>query len=300
MARFAYVNGRFVHHAHAMIHVEDRGYQFADGVYEVITLIEGGFIDEDGHLARLRRSLGELRIAPPLAEGPLRLVMRELVRRNGVRNGLLYLQATRGVAPRDFKFPTAPKSALVMTTRRSGPALAAAEAKPVAVVTAPDQRWARRDIKTTGLLAQVLAKQKAAESGAFETWMVDGDGFVTEGASSNAWIVTRDGTLVTRQADPSILSGVTGNSIENLAQELGIRIERRAFTVAEALNAKEAFLTSATTFCLPIGLIDGRPIGNGDPDGITAQLRRAYLDYARRRQDRTFPWSQSSIASAAG
>jgi D-alanine transaminase len=289
MARFAYVNGRFVRHEAAAVHIEDRGYQFADGVYEVVTVLGGGLIDEPGHLARLKRSLGELRIAMPVSEAVLKLKMRELVRRNGVKDGYLYLQVTRGVAPRDFKFPKAARSALVMTTRRQTFQAAMGEAG-VKVVSVPDIRWARRDIKSTGLLAQVLAKQAAAEAGAFEAWMVGPDGYVTEGSSSNAWIVTRDGVLVTRQADHSILHGITGNSIEALAHEAGIRVERRPFTLAEAHEAREAFLTSATTFCIAITEIDGKPVANGHPGELARMLRQAYFDYGRTRQAQPFAW----------
>jgi D-alanine transaminase len=291
MARLAYVNGRFVPHADAVVHIEDRGFQLADGVYEVVTILDGGFVDEAGHLARLAYSLGELRIAAPMSERALKLVMRSLIRRNRIRNGLLYLQVTRGVAPRDFKFPKSATSTIVMTTRRIG-SPQVTDDTGVGVVTVADIRWARRDIKSVGLLAQVLAKQAAAEAGAFEAWMVDGEGFVTEGASSNAWIVTRDGVLVTRQPDHSILHGITGNSIEGLARLRGIPVERRAFTLMEAFEAREAFLSSATTFCIPIVRIDDRVIANGHPGEIAQSLRRDYLDYARRGQGKTFPWHQ--------
>jgi D-alanine transaminase len=290
VTRLAYVNGRFVRHADAFVHIEDRGYQFADGVYEVVTILDGGFVDESGHLARLNRSLAELCIAMPFSDAVLRLVMRELVRRNDVRDGYLYLQITRGVAPRDFKFPKSPKSAVVMTTRRQKFAPTLPDGAGVRVVTVPDIRWARRDIKSVGLLAQVLAKQAAADAGAFEAWMVDADGHVTEGASSNAWIVTHDGVLVTRQADNAILHGITGNSIERLAGELGIAVERRPFSVAEAYEAREAFVTSATTFCLPVTQIDGRPIANGHPGEVACRLRQSYFDYGLKRQEQAFPW----------
>ncbi len=290
MARQAYVNGRFVRHTDATVHIEDRGYQFADGVYEVVTVLGGRFIDEPGHLARLKHSLGELRIAMPVTDAVLRLLMRELVRRNGIRDGYLYLQITRGVAPRDFKFPKSSKSALVMTTRkqRFSPELPGDQG--IKVATVPDIRWARRDIKSIGLLAQVLAKQAATEAGAFEAWMVDPEGFVTEGASSNAWILTKDGVLVTRQADHSVLHGITGNSIEQLAGELGVKIERRPFTLAEAREAREAFISSATTFCLAVTEIDGCPVANGHPGELTRTLRQSYFDYGRKRQDRPFAW----------
>ncbi|MDB5396851.1 MAG: D-amino-acid transaminase [Rhodospirillales bacterium] len=290
MARLAYVNGRFVRHADAAIHIEDRGYQFADGVYEVVTVLGGGFVDEAGHLARLKHSLGELRISMPFSDAVLKLVMHELARRNGVRDGYLYLQITRGVAPRDFKFPKACKSAIVMTTRRQRFSPVVEEGAGIRVVTVLDIRWARRDIKSIGLLAQVLAKQAAADAGAFEAWMVDPDGFVTEGASSNAWIVTRDGVLVTRQADHSVLHGITGNSIERIAGELGIKVERRPFSVAEAHEAREAFVTSATTFCLPVTEIDGRAVANGYPGELSRTLRQHYFAYGLTRQEQAFAW----------
>jgi len=290
MSRFAYVNGRFVPHRQAAVHIEDRGYQFADGVYEVVTILGGRMVDEDGHLDRLDRSLSELRIAQPMARAPLKLVMHDLVRRNRLDEGILYIQVTRGVAPRDFRFPAGVRPSLVMTARRQSHSVVPAAETGVRVVTVPEIRWARRDIKSVGLLAQVLAKQAAAEAGAFEAWMVDDQGLVTEGASSNAWIVTKDGLLVTRQADHSILKGITGNAIAQLAEEMGLRIERRAFTPAEAYEAREAFLTSATTFCLPIVEIDGRPIANGHPGGIATRLRAGYLDYARKRQSAPFKW----------
>jgi D-alanine transaminase len=290
MARYAYVNGRFVRHADALVHIEDRGYQFADGVYEVVTVLGGDFVDEAGHLARLKRSLGELRIDMPFSDAVLKLVMRRLIRLNRIRDGYLYLQVTRGVAPRDFKFPKATKPAIVMTTRRQAFKPEFPSQNGVSVVTVPDIRWVRRDIKSVGLLAQVLAKQAAADAGAFEAWMVDPNGFVTEGASSNAWILTADGVLVTRQADGSILHGITGNSIEALAAEQGIKVERRPFTVDEALAAREAFLTSATTFCLPVTEINGRAIANGHPGEMSRTLRRVYYEYGREQRRVPVRW----------
>ncbi|HLG85727.1 MAG TPA: D-amino-acid transaminase [Alphaproteobacteria bacterium] len=290
MPHLAYVNGRFVPHDRAAVHIEDRGFQFADGVYEVVTILGGRTVDEDGHLDRLDRSLSELEISKPMERSALKLLMHELVRRNRLEEGILYIQVTRGVAPRDFRFPRGVHATLVMTTRRQNHSVVPAAETGVRVVTVPEIRWARRDIKSVGLLAQVLAKQAAAKVGAFEAWMVDDDGFVTEGASSNAWIVTKDGVLVTRQADHSILKGITGNAIAALAEEINLRIERRPFTPAEAYEAREAFLTSATTFCLPIVEIDGHSIANGHPGGIATQLRAGYLDYARKRQSAPFKW----------
>lgn len=282
MARWAYVNGRYLPHAQATVHVEDRGFQFADGVYEVVTVLDGRFADLDGHLERLGRSLAELRMDWPAAPRVVERILRELARRNGLVNGSIYLQITRGVAPRDFKFPANAKPTLVMTAKR-----VTAFAKPeqlergVAVITVPDIRWGRRDIKTVGLLAPVLAKQQAAESGAYEAWLVDPDGTVTEGSSSNAWIVTQGGTLVTRPPSHAILNGITRLSLLRLAAERGISVEVRPFTVEEALAAREAFLSSAGTFALPVTRIDDRPVGDGKPGPVTMALRQAYLDYAK-------------------
>ncbi|TWA93009.1 D-alanine transaminase [Azospirillum brasilense] len=285
MARWAYVNGRYLPHRQAAVHVEDRGFQFADGVYEVVTLLDGRFADLDGHMERLGRSLSELRMDWPAAPRVVTMVARELVRRNGVRNGSLYIQVTRGVAPRDFKFPADVPATLVMTVKR-----VTAFAKPeqlekgVAVVTVPDIRWGRCDIKTVGLLAPVLAKQQAAELGAYEAWLTDPDGTVTEGSSSNAWIVTQDGVLVTRAPSQKILNGITRQLLLRLAGERGIPMEERSFTVEEALAAREAFVSSAGTFALPVTRIDGKPVGDGKPGPITRTLRQAYLDYVAGRK----------------
>lgn len=283
MPRFAYVNGRYVPHADARVHVEDRGFQFADGVYEVVAIVDGRFADYQGHMTRLGRSLGELRMGWPMSWAALDLVARELVRRNGVETGLLYLQITRGVAPRDFKFPTKPtRPTLVMTTRKVARFATPAQIENgVAVITIPDIRWLRRDIKSVALLPQVLGKQRAAEAGAFEAWMVEADGLVTEGCSSNAWIVTADGVLVTRNADTHILNGITRQALLELAAEFGLTVDIRPFTVAEALAAREAFLSSATTFALPVTRVDGVAIGDGGPGPLTNRLREAYLDHAR-------------------
>jgi D-alanine transaminase len=282
MPRYAYVNGRYVPHDEAMVHVEDRGYQFADGVYEVVTIIDGRLVDEKGHLNRLARSLGELSIAWPVKPDVLKLLMRELIRRNRVNQGTIYLQITRGVAPRDFKFPKNARSALVMTTRRAAAFATPAQLEDgVKVISIPDVRWLRRDIKSVALLPQVLGKQKAVEAGAFEAWQIDPDGTITEGCSSNAWIVTSDGTLVTRFPSNLILNGVTRLSILKLAAESGVPFEERPFTLEEAYAAREAFMTSASTFVMPITRIDDRVVGNGKPGVLSNRLRQAYVDYAR-------------------
>lgn len=285
MPRFAYVNGRYLPHGHAMVHVEDRGYQFADGVYEVFAIVDGRLVDAEGHLARLARSLNELRIAWPMPRRALESVMHELVRRNRVRQGTLYLQITRGVAPRDFRFPRHANSALVLTTRHQARFVTPEQLEAgIRVITIPDIRWQRRDIKSVALLAQVLGKQRAAEAGAFEAWQVDEQGRVTEGCSSNAWIVTGQGVLVTRQADHAILSGVTRRTLLRLAREEGIPFEERPFSVAEAYEAREAFISSATTFVLPVTRIDDRAIGDGRPGPLGRRLRQLYLDHAHGRR----------------
>lgn len=284
MARYAYVNGRFVPHTDAVVHVEDRGYQFADGVYEVVTIVGGKLVDEQGHLDRLTRSLNELRIAWPVSPRVLKILMRRLIGMNRVTQGTIYLQITRGVAPRDFKFPKHAESSLVLTTKRAGAFATQAQLQDgVKVITIPDIRWLRRDIKSVSLLPQVLGKQQAVEAGAFEAWQVDPDGNVTEGCSSNAWIVTSDGTLVTRYANNLILNGVTRLSILKLARESGIKFEERPFSVEEAYAAREAFVSSASTFVMPVTRIDDRTVGDGKPGALSGKLRQGYLDYARER-----------------
>jgi len=277
MSRVAYVNGRYVPHREGAVHIEDRGFQFADSVYEVCEIRDGALIDATRHLDRLDRSLAELRMPAPMGRAALLVVLREVARRNRVVEGSVYLQATRGAAPRDFPFPAGVRPTLVVTARARPRAEAEARAaKGVKVVTRPDQRWARRDIKTTGLLANALAKQYAREQGAFEAWLVDADGFVTEGSSSNAWIVTKDGRLVTRAADHDILRGVTRTTLIDVLAAEGLTFEERAFTVAEALEAREAFMTSATSIVTPIVAIDGRWIGNGAPGLVATRLRAAF------------------------
>lgn len=284
MPRIAYVNGRYTPHADASVHVEDRGYQFADGVYEVCEVARGNIMDMTRHLDRLDRSLRELRIDWPIARRALEFVMREVVRRNHVENGLVYLQVTRGVAPRDHYFPAAgTQPALVVTAKRSSPALAARRAaEGVKVITVPENRWERVDIKTVGLLPNVLARQKAREAGAVEAWFIDTDGTVKEGASTNAWIVTADGTLVTRPAEFGILRGITRATVMDVAKKLGLKLEERSFSVDEAKAAKEAFITAATTVVMPVVDIDGASVANGHPGSVTLSLREAFFDIAEK------------------
>lgn len=277
MSRIAYVDGVYRPHRDAAVHIEDRGYQFADGVYEVIAVRGGKLIDEALHLARLRRSLGELRIDGALADAPLKFVLREVIHRNRVVDGIVYLQISRGVAPRDHGFPKAARPVLVVTARRSRPANPKLVEEGISVVTIPDIRWQRCDIKTVALIANVLGKQQAREAGAYEAWMVDGDGRVTEGTSTNAWIVTADNLIVTRGADHAILDGVTRQALIALIRRGGYRFAERPFTVAEAKAAREAFLTSTTSDLLPVVAIDGQPVANGVPGLLTQKLRADYL-----------------------
>jgi D-alanine transaminase len=281
MSRIAYVNGRYLPHAQASVHVEDRGYQFADGVYEVFAVEGRRLVDAEPHFARLDRSLRELSIPQPMSRRSLAHVLDEMVRRNRISSGIVYLQITRGVAKRDHAFPRSVVPAIVATARsiRAEPRVAQAEAG-VKVLTLPDIRWQRVDIKSVGLLPNVLAKQQAREGGAFEAWLVDREGFVTEGSSSNAWIVAQDGSLVTRNVENAILNGITRLSILELAHREGIQIIERKFTVAEAVAAREAFTTSATAFVMPVVQIDSRVIGNGQPGSIARRLRDLYLRHA--------------------
>ncbi|MBM3531162.1 MAG: D-amino-acid transaminase [Alphaproteobacteria bacterium] len=282
MSRIAYVNGRYLPLAQASVNVEDRGYQFSDGVYEVCEVRGGRLVDERRHIERLRRSLSELRIAMPMSDAALGVVLRETVRRNKVRWGIVYLQVNRGVAHRDHAFPPAGTSPSVVVTARNLDAAGADRmaADGVAVITVPDNRWERVDIKSVSLLPNVLAKQAAREQGAREAWFVDKQGRVTEGSSSNAWIVTRDGKVVTRHADHAILKGITRAVVIDALKEQGLELEERAFTVDEALAAREAFITSASQVVLPVVRIDGKPVGNGAPGLIASALRRDFHRFA--------------------
>jgi D-alanine transaminase len=285
MPRIAYVNGRYVAHADASVHVEDRGYQFADGVYEVCEVARGNIMDMTGHLNRLDRSLRELEIAWPMKRRALEVVMGEVIRRNRVINGLVYLQVTRGVARRDHVFPSpAVKPAIVVTAKKTDPGAAARRAEAgLKVITVPESRWERVDIKSVGLLPNVLARQKAKVAGAQEAWFVDPDGTVKEGAATNAWIVTGEGHIVTRPADQGILRGITRSTVFRVAEALGLTVDERAFTVEEARQAREAFITAATTVVMPIVEIDGQPVANGHPGSVALSLRQAFFDIAEKR-----------------
>ena len=279
MPRQAYVNGRYLPHARAAVHIEDRGYQFADGVYEVVPVYKGILVDEDPHLDRLERSLTELRIAMPMPRAAIKLVSRELMRRNDLTYGFLYMQVSRGVAPREHKFPEGAKPALVMTTRQTKPHGEKMLSEGLKVITVPDIRWGRCDIKSTSLLPNVLAKQQAVEAGAFEAWQIDAQGRVTEGSSTNAWIVSAEGTVVTRDASHAILNGITRLALLEIIREEGYGLEERPFTLEEARGAREAFLTSSTSFLLPVTAIDDAPVGNGHPGILFGKLRTRYLEY---------------------
>jgi D-alanine transaminase len=280
MSRIAYVAGQYLPHRQAAVHIEDRGFQFADGVYEVISVVGGRLVDAERHLTRLNRSLGELRIPAPLGDAALGIVLHEVIRRNGVDTGIVYLQVTRGAAPREHAFPKAAKPALVVTSRRSRPPDPRLGDDGIAVITIPDIRWQRCDIKSIALVANVLGKQAAKEAGAYEAWQVDRDGEVTEGTSTNAWIVTGEGEVVTRAADSAILNGVTRLAIFDIIAREGYRLIERPFTVAEAKAAREAFLTSTTADLLPVVNIDGVPVGEGRPGPLARKLRAAYFAHA--------------------
>lgn len=278
MSRISYVNGRYLHHHEALVHVEDRGYQFSDGIYEYVAFYNRALLDGELHFKRLERSLRELQIALPMSIPALRLVVRELIARNGRTDGGLYIQVTRGVARRDHAFPRNVKPALVMTV------CAAKLPKPhevqhgVRVITQPDIRWGRRDIKSVSLLANILAKQEAAAAGAREAWLVDG-GVVSEGSASNTYIVSARGELVTHPANELILGGVTRDVLLRLAQKAGLPVAERAFTLDEVRAAAEAFLTSTSANVLPVVQVDGAAVGSGSPGPVTRQLQALYADH---------------------
>lgn len=279
MSRIVYLNGSFVPFEEARIPIMDRGFLFADGIYEVSAVLNGRLVDHEAHLARLDRSLSEIRIANPYSAAEWTRLQEELVRRNGLAEGLVYMQVTRGVAERDFAFPKEAEPTVMMFTQVKSITRSPAAETGVAVVTVPDLRWKRRDIKSVALLAQVLAKQAAAEAGVYEAWMVE-DGYVTEGSSSTAFIVTTEGRIVTRPLSHAILPGITRLAVMRLAQENGLALEERPFTVEEALAASEAFLTSASSFVMPVVAIDGKPVGGGAVGPQARRLRSLYLDMA--------------------
>ena len=276
--RVAYVNGRYLPHAQAGVHIEDRALQLGDGIYEVTNVIGGQPTDEDAHLDRMERSLRELGMPMPMGRAALKLVMREMIARNKIPNGFLYLQVTRGAVKRDHvPPPDGPRPSLMLTMRSQDMgALAQRLEKGIAISTQPDIRWGRRDIKTVQLLPNLLAKQAARQTGAFEAWLVDADGYVTEGASTNAWIVDAGGTVITRDLSHAILPGVTRRIMLDAMAEAQVKVVERKFTVAEALAAKEAFISSATGAAVPVVAIDGKSIGTGAPGTLTRRIRDLY------------------------
>ena len=279
MSRVAYVNGRYLAHHQAAVHIEDRGYQFGDGVYEVVMVLNSQFVDYDGHIKRLYKSLKSIQINIPLSESALRVVMSRMIRLNHLQHGSIYLQITRGVARRDHKFPTDSWPAMVMTAKHlASPPMPSQ--KGVAAITLTDERWARRDIKTIQLLPNCLAKQRASEAGAFEAIFVMPDGSVSEGSSSNVWIVNKAGELVTRTANENILNGITRQSVQKIAQAHQLKMVERNFDVAEMLAAQEVFITSATSIVTAVTQIDDQKIADGKIGRISAALREDYLRYA--------------------
>lgn len=282
MSRIIYVNGQYLPAREACVHVEDRGFQFADGVYEVCEVQGGRLVDAPRHLTRLQRSLTELRIQLPMSAASITFILKEVVRRNRLNYGIVYLQITRGVARRDHAFPVQPIVPSMVVTAKSLSERKSADTaeKGISVITTAENRWPRVDIKSTSLLPNVLAKQEAKERGAYEAWYVDRDGYVTEGSSSNAWIITKDGKLVTRQADSGILSGITRAVLMNVAAAMQLRLEERAFTPDEACAAAEAFVTSATQLVMPVVEINGRMIGDGKPGPLSKRLREEFHRFA--------------------
>jgi D-alanine transaminase len=282
MSRTVYVNGDYLPEEEARISVFDRGFLFADGVYEVTSVLEGRLIDFPGHLERLHRSLRELEMPAPVDDRELEAIHRALVERNGVEEGMIYLQVTRGAAERDFVWPAEPAPSLVMFTQARPLADTAAARNGIRVITVPDIRWARRDIKTVQLLAPSMCKMMAKKAGCDDAWMVE-DGHVTEGTSNNAWIVTPEGVLVTRSLSNAILHGITRAAVLTYAREAQIRVEERPFTADEARGAAEAFITAASAFVTPVVEIDGARLGDGMPGPVTRRLREIYLAESRRR-----------------
>jgi len=285
MSRIAYVNGRYVPHGDAAVHIEDRGYQFADGVYEVFGVQHGRLLGEQGHMDRLEYSLDALAIDWPVTKKALRFIIDEVVRRNLVKNGIVYMQITRGAAPRNHAYPTDAEPALVVTARKSKPFDEFDFDAGLGVITIPDIRWKRKDIKSVSLLPNVMGKQQAVDAGCYEAWQVDTDGFVTEGIATNAWIVTKSGELVTRQATTSILNGITRLTMLDFIGDLDIKLVERPFTVAEALDAAEAFLSSSNSPIRGITHIDGQTIGDGTVGPVTRQLIEALLACYDRAAD---------------
>lgn len=279
MSRTVFVNGEFLPEEEAKISVFDRGFLFADGVYEVSSVLEGKLVDNQGHMARLRRSLKELNMDSPASDEEILAIQRELIKRNDLNEGMVYLQVTRGAADRDFLYPEGAMPSMVLFTQAANVIESPKAKKGLSVVTQPDVRWGRRDIKTVALLAASMAKMAAKAEGADDAWLEE-DGFITEGTSNNAYIVTQDGTIVTRQLSNDILHGITRKAVLRLAQEAQIKVEERPFTAEEASNAKEAFITSASSFVTPVVKFNGTVIGDGTPGPMAKRLRELYISEA--------------------
>lgn len=281
VARIAYVNGRYLRHQLASVHIEDRGYQFSDAAYEVIPIIGTAALDTEPHLDRLARSLRELSIDAPASRPAMRRIILEVIRRNRLSNGIVYIQVSRGVAPRDHAFPkNGVRPAMVMTAKRLDfDLIRKRQAAGVSITTHPEIRWRRPDIKSVSLLGNVLAKESASGAGAYEAWFVDDEGFVTEGTSTNAWMVSKRGTLVTRELGQAILPGITRAALFSVADDMKLDIEERAFALDELLAAPEAFLTSSTNFVMPVVRVNDTVIGDGQPGKVAKGLAKAYWDY---------------------
>ena len=279
MSRIAYVNGLYLSHLEAAVHIDDRGFQFSDGVYEVISVNSGKLVDLDLHLHRLEYSLNQLNIDMPISGGSLVIVINEVLRRNHVKSGIIYLQITRGQAQRNHSYPKGLKPTLVITARHFSLSPKTLREKGVSVITTTDLRWKRCDIKSISLLPNILAKQLAVENNAFEAWLVNEEGVITEGSSSNAWILGDNNNLITHKLDQSILSGVTRTTIINLCNRLNIKVDESTFTVDDAKKSREAFVTSSTAFILPVVSIDGSLIGDGKPGPVFQKLDSEYRNY---------------------
>ncbi len=282
MARVAYVNGRYLMRDMAAVSIEDRGYQFADGVYEVIWVQEGRPVDLGRHLDRLDDSLQSLGISRPMSYAALKVVVGEVIRRNLLRNGHVYIQSTRGVARRDHLVPEGTLPSLVVMASRESQRDAHIQEQGVAVITIPDIRWKRCDIKSIALLPNIIGKQKASQGNAFDAWQVNGHDIITEGTTTNAWIIGAKGEVITHPANHSILSGITRQVVMELAMEEGLSVYERPFTVAEARRAKEAFMTSTTNYVVPVVSIDGHKVGAGRPGPVTKSLLKRYLAHMAR------------------
>ena len=279
--QWVFLNSEFVPADEAKISIFDRGFLFADAVYEVSTVLDGGLVDNQAHLARLQRSLDGLSIPLPISAEQIVQHQFELIKRNELTEGIIYLQISRGPAPRDFNYPAEPAPTIVMFSQEKNVCANPKAETGLSVITIPDLRWKRRDLKTVGLLAQSMAKQAAFEQGVDDAWMVE-EGFVTEGSSNNAFIVTADNEIITRQLGNEILHGITRKSVLALVEQKNLTLIERAFTVDEAYRAQEAFITSASAFVMPVVEIDGKKIGQGTPGPITKELRAAYQQFAEQ------------------